>query len=307
MSDSYKQIGEVLTATRKEQNKELADLAESTKIMERYLAALEAGDPSQLPSPTYFLLFARSYAQNLGLDPGVIDEMADRDVSAANGGLKEPEAEPKEPLDEKARAKQSNKYLIIFMVVLIVVIGSLLVYNFALIEKEPELSSPAEDKAATIETEQDLTNLEKAGLNIEPYQPAPPLKMHLAAKQDVWTMVVRDGDTILNRELKAGEQRRWEAKYRYQLTIGISTAVNLTLNGEEVAPLSDRPRTISNLEINQINYKDFLLVNNPVVKRPPVEAPKTTSSPPEVQPENQPVSQPLIPPDSGTGDSGNGN
>ena len=69
MSDKYVEIGEILAAARREQGKTLKDASESTKIMENYLTAIETGDPGSLPSVAYFLLFARSYAQYLGIDP----------------------------------------------------------------------------------------------------------------------------------------------------------------------------------------------------------------------------------------------
>ena len=47
------------------------------------------------------------------------------------------------------------------------------------------------------------------------------------------------------------------ANYRFMLTVGISTAIELTLNGVKLAPLSDRAQTISGLEINQVNYRRF--------------------------------------------------
>ncbi len=47
---------------------ELKQLADSTKIPERHLKAIEAGEYATLPARTYATGFARSYARQLGLD-----------------------------------------------------------------------------------------------------------------------------------------------------------------------------------------------------------------------------------------------
>ncbi len=105
------------------------------------------------------------------------------------------------------------------------------------------------------EIDQDTAKL--TGITITPYKPPEKLDLHLRARQDVWVVVARDGDTVMNRQLSAGEERRWQADYRFVLTVGISTAVELTLNGTRLAPLADRAQTIAGLEINQVNYWDF--------------------------------------------------
>ena len=321
MSDSFKQIGEILASARKEQKKELADVSESTKIMVKYLEAIEAGDPTNLPSPTYFLLFARSYAQNIGIDPGVIDEMADRDPSHAQGtgnGEKADDVDEADPVDPNAR--NFGKSILILIIIIVVVFAALLIYNFGFGDSDDQAASDGADSMAVHTSLSTPTDFEKSGIEVTPYTPPEPLKMHLVARQDVWTFVVRDGDTVLNRELKAGEQRSWEAKYRYYLTLGISTAVELTLNGEPVGQLTDRARTVSNIEINQINYKDFLQKNRgaetPVIASPP--PPPVTQRPAAEPGATPPVAKPTAAvtapdatasqkPDSGQGATGNGN
>ncbi|MEZ5358675.1 MAG: helix-turn-helix domain-containing protein [Candidatus Zixiibacteriota bacterium] len=297
MPDPFKQIGEIIASARKEQKKDLKDISESTKLMVRYLEAIEAGDPSQLPSATYFRLFARSYAQNLGIDPAVIDEIADRDPSGLNKTPSPAEAAEKKEKKEKKKeaeeeseettAKGSSKGLLIIAVIILGIIAVVLIYQFFLVDKTA--TSGPEEAAKPLGAEVgEVPDMDNAGIEATPYTPSEPLKLNMLANQDVWALVVRDGDTVLNRELKGGERRSWEAKYRYYITLGISTAVDLSLNGEKIAPLTERPRTVQNVEINQTNYEKFLLKNNPQsAVLPPVqprrpaasEQPASTTSP----------------------------
>lgn len=312
MPDPYKQIGEIIASARKEQKKQLEDISENTKIMVRYLKAIEAGDPSELPSPTYFRLFARSYAQNIGLDPAVIDEIADRDPSGLNkhavptDAIAEPEVEIEEEVEDKTEDKKkpgSNKTLLTVAIVILVIIAALLIYKFFIADQTVdtgtgEVAKPAEANVG------EIPGMDRAGIEANPYTPGEPLKLHMLANQDVWALVVRDGDTVLNRELKGGEQRSWEADYRYFVTLGISTAVTLTLNGERLAPLTERPRTVLNVEINQTNFESFLLKNNPQsAVLPPVQTrrPQPQEQPAETSP---PVTDTTGSPD---GETGNGN
>lgn len=318
MPDLFKQIGEIIAAARKEQNKDLKDISDSTKLMVKYLEAIEAGDPTDLPSPTYFLLFARSYAQNIGIDPAVIDEIANRDP---NGLTKPPEPEEfveerpeqAEDLDEESGDKKSgsSKTLLTLAVIIMAVIAAVLIYQFVLKDKTAATGVEQEEQPVGAEVGE-VPGMDKAGVETKAYSPNESLKLHMLANQDVWALVVRDGDTVLNRELKGGEQRSYEAEYRYFITLGISTAVDMTLNGEKLAPLTERPRTVKSVEINQTNFEQFLLKNNPQSAVLPPIQPRRQSAP--AQTTTQPVEQPATtsPPVNDTasrpaGDTGDGN
>ena len=60
--------GDVLRRQREALGLELCDVAPVLRIKPRYLAALEAGRPDELPGPSYALGFMRSYADYLGLN-----------------------------------------------------------------------------------------------------------------------------------------------------------------------------------------------------------------------------------------------
>lgn len=67
-------VGAQLARARQAAGKSLADIARVTKISERQLAAIEAGNYAALPSRTYAVGFTRTYAKALGLDSAAVIE-----------------------------------------------------------------------------------------------------------------------------------------------------------------------------------------------------------------------------------------
>lgn len=306
MSESYKKIGDVLKASRKEQNKALEDIAEATKIMEKHLRAIEDGNFELLPSPAYFTLFARSYAQNLGLDPGVIDEIQDVDLTSSTSSDQKDKPVRQNGISlEDTSGNDTKKFgrtLIWIASIIILVFAAFLIYNFVLVDSpEPEVQSVETELPVATEPEIETQNSpDDQNINETPYEQPSPLNMRMRAIQDVWTLVIMDGDTVLNRELKAGEVRNWEANFRYRMTLGISTAVELSINGKRLAPLSTEPRTISNLEINQTNFEEFYPDESAAESTPNENRQETTISP--VNPASN-----INPADSGSAEGLDGN
>ena len=93
-------VGEQLRAAREAMGLPIEDVASSTRVPMRHLAALEQGDWSKLPAPTYTLGFAKAYAGAVGLDRNAIAEQ----LRAEMGGY-DPNpysgAGPFEPIDPK--------------------------------------------------------------------------------------------------------------------------------------------------------------------------------------------------------------
>jgi cytoskeletal protein RodZ len=89
-------VGERLHAAREARKLSLEQVAAETRIPQRHLIAIEAGDFARLPGRTYAVGFARTYAKMLGLDQ---DDIA----AGVGGGVGAPsrsEPAPDEPLLE---------------------------------------------------------------------------------------------------------------------------------------------------------------------------------------------------------------
>jgi len=93
-------VGAQLARARQAAGKSLADIARATRVSERQLAAIEAGDFAALPSRAYAIGFSRTYAKMVGLDPNAIvarvrDELAEIEPDHARRTV--PSFEPGDP------------------------------------------------------------------------------------------------------------------------------------------------------------------------------------------------------------------
>ena len=93
-------VGQKLARKREAAGLSLAALSAQTRIPERHLAAIEAGDFAALPARTYAVGFSRSYAKAVGLDDkviadGVRAELAAHEPDHVQRGL--PGFEPGDP------------------------------------------------------------------------------------------------------------------------------------------------------------------------------------------------------------------
>ncbi|TMM47368.1 helix-turn-helix domain-containing protein [Qipengyuania marisflavi] len=69
-------VGDRLRLARQEAGYELSQVAAETRIPHRHLVAIEAGHYAELPSRTYAIGFARTYARMVGLDErDVVDQV----------------------------------------------------------------------------------------------------------------------------------------------------------------------------------------------------------------------------------------
>jgi cytoskeletal protein RodZ len=64
-ADQMPSVGEILSAERRRQGKQIADVVERTKIRSRLLEALEEGRYDDLPSPAYVKGYIQAYARYL--------------------------------------------------------------------------------------------------------------------------------------------------------------------------------------------------------------------------------------------------
>lgn len=79
-----RRAGSMLAEARAKAGLELTEVAAKTRIPQRHLEAIEAGDYGRLPSRTYAVGFSRTYARLLGLDERAITEQVRLDLEAGD-------------------------------------------------------------------------------------------------------------------------------------------------------------------------------------------------------------------------------
>lgn len=264
MPDTYKEIGALLAAARQEKQKTLEEAADSTKIAVRFLRAVEAGDPALLPSKPYFLLFARSYAQYLGVNP------ADLEAIERNGRDAEPEPAPTPApsLPPAGPPRKEQRVWITIVTLFVIAVVAVLVIRWRVGSR----TVPSTDETAPLGTAmtapQDSAAVDSPlVIPASPYRAPGRLTLNLWARNPVGVVVLRDGDTVLNRRMETGEQQRWEAVYRFTLSADAAAALSLAINDRAALPLTDRGPAIVDLEINQANYMQFLPPDSALLAR----------------------------------------
>ncbi|SYZ73343.1 hypothetical protein TRIP_C21461 [Candidatus Zixiibacteriota bacterium] len=276
MKYNYKQIGEILKKRRMELGKDLSGLAEDTKIIERYLAAIEAGDPKEFPSVVYYELFAHSYAREMGLDADEIFEQASEPEPTLipKPITGPPKIEETKIPDKKPDAKPSGRspFRAVFSLAAIVVIavGIILVIIF-------NGKTPQETERAANESNPPIDSAEFAFdsvtspigmIDSTPLISSAPntnigggkMKLDISVQQTCWFLIVADNDTAVFGTLSPGTNREITAQDKFIIAAGNPAGVEFKLNDALLKPLSPGGRPIRGLEITQANKGNYYLI-----------------------------------------------
>lgn len=142
-----KTIGELLKTARQKKALTLPQIADRTKIQEKFIRALEADDYAALPESAFVKGFIRNYAQVVDQDPKMLLAVFRRDYSEdAKGkviprGLTDPLNQPKLRWTPKATTVAS-------FAIIILVVTTYLIFQFRLLAGGPDLSieTPSENQ-----------------------------------------------------------------------------------------------------------------------------------------------------------------
>ncbi|WEK46038.1 MAG: DUF4115 domain-containing protein [Candidatus Andeanibacterium colombiense] len=234
-------VGEKLRMAREEKGWTLAQVAAETRITQRHLALIEAGDFAALPGRTYSVGFSRTYAKMLGLDDneiaqqvrGELEQIAPQDTRAMS-------FEPGDP----ARVPSSRLAWFCALAALILFIGGgVFVWtNFI----NPEGSLPW------------LTGGEAPKPAPKPAAVAPVAApaatgavVFTALEPKVWVKFTdADGNQLMQGEMLQGESYTVPADVAgAKVSTARPTALSITVGGRPVPPLADKDRVMSNVPV----------------------------------------------------------
>lgn len=297
----YTKIGKLLQMERVRQQIEISDLATVLKITEANLQAVEEGDASRLPSELYFKLFAKSFAEELGIDfeatleamqqdvdDMAINEQSPREKTKDAAPQSSSEADRDRPSSSTTTDKSGSQlkklaYILGGVLVLFIVVVALNQLLFQAPESEVE---PDSLPSAIVETEPDVATSSDDTVgydwNVPAYSEPEPLTLILMARTESWASVLADGDTAIYRTLTPGRRYEVSAKYRLRVSVGVPSAVTIELNGQEVNLRNPESGRIASVKIDQVNFQEFL-------DRP---SKQTRTSPPPAQSAPTTVTQP---------------
>jgi cytoskeletal protein RodZ len=235
--------GATLRAAREALRLDLSQVAAETRIPLRHLEAIEDENFEGLPSRAYAIGFSRTFAKAVGLDPAVITDAVRAEL--ADGSMRRSvpsgDMEPGDP----ARLPSAGLAWAAAAAVLMLAIGAFAFFNtyFAagtepgsLLSPEPAASSAAvAAKPAASPT------------------PAASGAVVLTALEDgVWVRLYEEGgERLLERTLKLGEAVTVPAAATDpRINTGRPDALSVTVGGQAVAKISERPETISGVPVS---------------------------------------------------------
>lgn len=235
-------VGSQLRAGREALGKSRADIASQTKIAERHLIALEEDRLGDLAARTYAVGFARTYARAIGLDERMIAAKVREQLDHDAGERVEyvPSFEPGDP------ARVPTRGLAWAAVIgVVAVVGALLLFWSNFLSPEGQLPDLVAERTA----------VPAAPRAAAPAAPAPaptggPVVL-TATGDKVWVKVTdAKGDQVLQKELAKGEN--WavpDGATGLQLRTGRPDALQITVGGKAIPPLSTEPRLVSGVSL----------------------------------------------------------
>ncbi|MEW6413507.1 MAG: RodZ domain-containing protein [Candidatus Zixiibacteriota bacterium] len=276
MSELYKKFGELLKIERNRKALKLEDLSEQLKISVTNLEYIEAGEIGSLPSKIYYNLFAKAYAESLGIDfertiEAIKEDLGELTYNGDTGSSKpapdKPQkkkpAEQKKDAEERESAASIKKLLYLFGAIVVVFIIFLVIFLIFFSSEKPitdeQTSTRQASQPAVVDSDHVTSDTGGTSYdwNVPEYRVPQKLRLKLTPRNESWSTVLADGDTVIFRNLIPGRVYDAEADYRLIVSVGIPSQVDIELNGKAV-DLSD-PGTgrISRVEINQVNADSF--------------------------------------------------
>lgn len=232
--------GATLRAARETQRLELAHIAAETRIPLRHLEAIEEGNFESLPSRAYAIGFTRTYAKALGLDDAAMVDAVR--VELADGSMRRTVPSPGMEPGDPARLPSAGLAWAAAGAVLILAVGIFAFYNayFGAGDAPGPLLSPEPSPTATAAA-------------APPAAPAASGPVVFTALEDgIWVRLYEEGgERLTERTLKAGETLEVPLAARDpRINTGRPDALAVTIGGQQVAKLSDRPETISGVPVS---------------------------------------------------------
>ncbi len=269
-------FGARLKREREQRKITLDEIAVSTKIGTRFLAAIEEDRFDQLPGGIFNKGFVRAYARHLGMDEN--QAIADF-VAATEPTLPEPPPQEEAPVlaalaqrVPEAKKKSRGDAGIpwgIFAIVLLVVACGFALWGFHSREKPArpsiEAPGPAKPDTSTLTDQKDAPQSaaksavpDPAAATSQALPPQPAVAtpesttstaaatqvgadaglfhVLIKAREDSWVAITADGKQIVQETLAAPAEQSIEAREQIVIKTGNVGALEISFNGKKLAP-----------------------------------------------------------------------
>ncbi|MBN1425898.1 DUF4115 domain-containing protein [Candidatus Fermentibacteria bacterium] len=236
--------GAALRQLRESKGLTLEAAAEATHVKLRFLQALEQEDTGSLLNPAYAKSFLKAYARLLDADPDLVEDY--------RGLLETRHSRPAAPAFPHHGPRARRRWWAGLLLVPIVVSAALCIRRTSRVEKTLTATIAMPDSAESFLDDPVFAAETLAVAPIgQPMLPPDALSaLQIVAVESTWVEASSDGQIRLHELLVPGEVRIVEAAHQYRLTLGNAGGVELTLNGEHMAPPGPRGMVIRNMLID---------------------------------------------------------
>jgi cytoskeletal protein RodZ len=260
-------LGAELKRERESRNISIEEMATATKIVGRYLTALEDDRLGDMPGGFFVKGIIRTYARYLGLDEssilaryekaGLLEAPSRNRGGAAGSGA----------LPDLAR----NNRILIYAVIGAVLIILLLALMFLWRAHRPRTrTTPASQAAVVIPRAAPYSP--PPAVEKPPAEPAQTetkkeeqkgLAMDISFQAETWMQVFTDGKPKITGLFPAGQEVRVEAEREIRIDVGNAGGLTFQLNGKPGRALGKLGQVITNIRITTDNFKDFQRLEEP--------------------------------------------
>ncbi len=235
-------VGPQLRLAREKLGLSIEDVAQATRIAQRHIDSIEAGDFSALPGRTYALGFARSIAKVVELGQDDVSAMvrAELDNLDLSDGGRHGAYEPGDP----ARAPSAGLVWFSFIALVILLVGLFMAYRviFSPTAELPSLLSQVETEDVA----------PPASVEEEPVETVQSGEVTFTSTADaVWVRFYDEaGRRLMEKEMALGETYTVPADANGpQLWTGRPDALTITVGGQAIAPLSEDEVTMRDVAV----------------------------------------------------------
>lgn len=228
-AEKLAQVGYTLRLKRQEKKLSLEQVAAQTHIQQRFLQAIEAGEPDRLPEPIYIQSFVKQYAEALGLDGTELASSFPID-DYRQVGMK--------PIGIIPAAQFQTTHL--YLLYILVIVCTVSTLSHLLSRSEIQLSSQQQPSASTDKREQTPPSEKLKPVSATPNAVSKinrSVQVGVTLKAESWIRVVADGKKQFEGLLPQGTQRTWVAKEQLTVRVGNAGGVLVNFNQEQAKPL----------------------------------------------------------------------
>lgn len=247
------QLGDRMRQAREQQGISLAQAAVETRILQRYLAALEEGEYQHLPGDVYARGFIRNYAHYLGISPEECIDLYRRE----RGSTEQIRVVPASRPPRVQGCALPSFFSVFFIVVALVSAAYFYLSASGLVGTSAERSAvvptsgpptpeplptatPAPSPEAVVGLEPTLPIVLPQPSPTLPLQPSPtqsaPVVVEVRIKPGAhagsWLRIESDGGQVFQGTLQAGASQIVEAQRQVSIRAGNAGVVEVSVNGQ---------------------------------------------------------------------------